>query len=398
MSSSGATNSDTFCSLAHFGLFNENPYKTLSSCCAIDTNNSQFANKKNYNLQDDTFEDWYNSEYQRYLRSALDNNIKLPECNTCWHKEETGFTSLRQVANNDITNDIQKNDTWLKLYFSKNNKPMIIHADIKLSNLCNYGCVMCGPHDSSKIYSKWIVDQSSEFVKDKLAIESNYFEKIHNDVIKPDYDFLRKILNFPLKVLSITGGEPLLDNKLIEILSTLDLAKQKKITLVFVTNGSIDLLKTYGRLKNFKSVTFVVSLESTGAIQNYIRKYSKWDYISKNINTALAHGIKIQIHTVIQALSLQNLHELVVWCKEHGIKQEVTTLVDPHYLSINILPQAIINESLAKLHKIGEIDLINYINKSYKDETVLYPKFLRYIKWYENDSDLKLVDILPNLQ
>jgi len=65
-------------------------------------------------------------------------------------------------------------------------------------------------------------------------------------------------------------------------------------------------------------------------------------------------------------------------------------------LSKNILNNNIINNSISKLEKIQpKEDWKKLLKNKYNKE--LHKEFLTWIKWYERNSKIKLINILPEL-
>ena len=360
------------------------------------------------------------SEYSQYLRQSLTNGIKLAECTSCWQKEQHGIYSLRQSLNDTVTNN-QGNtidNTWVKLFVKKHPTSQdyrIMSADVKLSNVCNFSCAMCSPHDSSKIYDQWHRESDNKFVKKQLSVDSNYFKTIaQNYQTQRGYQHLVDLLKQPLTHLKLLGGEPLLDKALFEILSNQPIEKKSKIHLHFVTNGSLSLVNAVEQLKDYKSISFSVSLEGTGCMQDYARTGSNWDTVEKNILSATKQGIQLSVHHTLQAITVLKLSDLLSWCSKHRISISFGIVNNPDYLSISILPEYIREQALKNLDDIRDINLLSVENNE-NNITVLsvdnikniihnqpnnsdkYPEFLEYISWYERNLPTKLADICPLL-
>jgi sulfatase maturation enzyme AslB (radical SAM superfamily) len=268
---------------------------------------------------------------------------------------------------------------------------------------------MCGPHDSSKIYNEWKSDQASRFVQEKLQKYPNYFEDIvTNYQTRRGYQHLSDILEHPIKHLKVLGGEPLLDKELFRILQQQPLTKKSQIHIHMVTNGSQDIVAAVDRLKDYKSVSFTISLEGVGNFQDYVRTGSHWPTIEKNILDAKNNNILINIHYTLQALTVLNLFELLLWCQYNQIKMSFGVLENPDYLSISVLPVDIRQIAINNLSKISNIDIINSFDNiplsvnNIKELITQFPlysekytKFLEYISWFERNSSAKLQHLQP---
>jgi organic radical activating enzyme len=276
---------------------------------------------------------------------------------------------------------------------------------------------MCNPHDSSIIFTKWHKEKENIFVKEEIKKNKNYFNEIKNKNHKKySYDILFEILKHPIKHLKFLGGEPLLEKKLLTILSNINNNKKSAISLHFVTNGSIDITEIIKKYNlNFKSVSATVSLEGIEDIQEWARKGAKWENIKKNIILAKKNRIQISIHHTIQLSTILRLNKLLDWCCEEKLPITFGCLNTPSYLSVKHLPTNLKNNIIDILSRY-KLNLVKSINSYYyenetsagnltnflkeqlenKNENEIN-KFYKFIEWYEKDSKLKLKNIIPEL-
>jgi molybdenum cofactor biosynthesis enzyme MoaA len=396
-------NSKTFCSAPWFQvrLDWDGHYRP---CCEFNENLSNFQGNTKFSSENFSIEQWMSGEYSQYLREQLSNGVKLAECQSCWNKEKYGFKSLRNVVNDTTTKNHGDSidNTWVASYLKtlKNySEYYLISADIKLSNVCNFACIMCRPQDSSRIYDLWYKNQTNQFVQEQIKKDDKLFEKIIK-VYSNDrtYNRVKSIFDHPIKYLKFLGGEPLLDKNLLKMLNNIDPNKKSKITLHFVTNGSQSLTEFADQLKDFANVTFTVSLESVGEMQDYARKGSNWAEIEKNISDAKKQGIHISISTVVQAVTLLRIDQLLTWAQKNDLSISICPLENFEFLGMSVLPAAIRQKTINKLNLLDNnleskklIDLIE--SHPYHQEK--YQKFLEYISWYEKDSATKLKDLEP---
>jgi hypothetical protein len=384
-------------------------------CCVMKEKDTDFTGRTQYSIKDTTVDQWMRSDYIQYLKKQLSNGVELAECNDCWKKEKNNVKSIRQQVNDTVTRNQDKNldNTWVKLFVDRTPNYQdyrLISADVKLSNVCNFSCAMCGPKNSSKIYDNWKSNTDNQFVQEQLQQEPKFFETIiENYQTKRGYQHLKDILTQPIRNLKVLGGEPLLDKELFRVLQNQTIDKKSQIHLDIVTNGSLDLVEATNRLADYESVSFTISLEGVGAIQDYVREGSHWPAIEKNILNAKRHGIFVNIHHTMQALTILDLPTLLSWCYNNQISISFGVLEYPDYLSISVLSKSFRSLIIDNLSKINNINIINSADNSdllsvnsiieliqtlpiYSEK---YPKFLEYIKWYERDFPQKLQDIQP---
>lgn len=388
-------NQSTFCSAPWFQLRLDWDGK-YRPCCLLKEKQSKFTGRTDYSIHDTTVDEWMSSEYSQYLRKELTTGTRLPECDSCWRSEDAKVQSLRQITNNTVTKNNGENleKTWIGSYIKpleKYQSYYLIVADVKLSNVCNFSCAMCNPQNSSKIYDRWNADQSSKFVLEQIP--THFADVVKNYQTMRGYQHLRSILDQPIRHLKVLGGEPLIDKTLFQILQDVPSEKKSQINLHFVTNGSQDLVLAAEKLSGYCSVSFGISLEGIGKIQDYTRNGSDWSIIESNVLSAKEKGITISIHHLLQALTILKLTELINWCNDNQLEISYGVLFEPDYLSIAVLPpkiRQIINDNITDNNVKKLINKLPIMPEKYS-------KFLEYIDWYEKDFAIKLKDICPEI-
>lgn len=336
----------TFCAAPWFQIRNDND-GSYRVCCNIDHSKSSYTDNKHFAWPEQQFGEFFNSGYVHYLRQHLTNGVRLPECGTCWKAESLGQTSLRQTVNNSCTRNHghELTKTWIGPFMKHHkdfNNDLVVSADIKLTNMCNFSCVMCNSNSSSQIYAQWKRDANHEAVRLRLGKDAkSRLDKTKNIFIqKSNYELLTELLTLQPKNLKILGGEPLLDEQCLDILSAVPASQQQDTALCFTTNGSQDLGKTYRRLSGYLSVDFVVSLDGIGPVQDYIRKGSDWEQIEKNIDQFLAdYPGHLSVHHTSQALNVHVLPDLMRWCQARNVRSSIFFLSEPGFMGYTAIPE-----------------------------------------------------------
>ena len=397
-------NKQTFCAAPWFSMRNENSGQ-YRVCCYHKGNLTEFIGRSEFD-SNDSMDSWLNSDYMQYLRQQLDQGHRVPECRKCWDREDVGLTSLREHTNDMISNRLERDldQTWVPLYFKNKNNyrvDLLVAADVKINNLCNFSCAMCNAAESSLIYNKWHKQQSNEFVLDYTQSKPDYFNQIKDAyMVKNGMQMIEEVLAQPIKYLKILGGEPLLNSKLIDRLIKIPDQHKSQLNLTFITNGSVDLVNISKQLTGFKSVYYVVSLEATGLLQDYVRRGSDWTIIEQNIDNFLSYAktasdnFVVECHSTIQALSISGYADLKKWCQVRGIRHSIFVLEDPVYLSLAVLPDQLRLDTITKIEQLdldNDVAALLLILKETVYNTDWAEKFIRFIKWY--DPNLELLDI-----
>jgi organic radical activating enzyme len=397
-------NPNTFCGATWFQVRNRQDM-TKTVCCLVD-----------YLTEDPGTEELTPIEYLNTpkmvtMREQMAKGIKVPQCQECWKHEQHGDQSYRQQINKFLEGP------WLDAYFKHKedyNTDLVVMSDIKVGNTCNFACVMCNPQDSSMIYNHWVKNKQSPFVQDYLKQDNLYLDKAKASGYKQskyrEYVDSAVLSNKHIKLIKLLGGEPLLDEKLMQQLNDIPAERKNKIQLQVVTNGSLSLVKRSKQLEDFMRVKYCVSLEGIGEAQDYARLGSNWKTLEPNLLEQLAYNkASLTIMTCLQATTFTRLPELLKWTKKHKIPFAISGLEHPNYLTINAVPDQLKQEVLAKINTVGNYyvdneaenialdikSLIDFIADS-KYNKDMHKKFVDYLKFYEKGRSMKkFIDVFP---
>jgi len=402
-------NKKTFCVAPWFQIRNQNDMSKRVCCAISDKITKHIPSQSISSLE------YLNSAPILELKKNLANGIKSEHCNDCWDKENNNIQSLRQSLNQLFT--FQKDPdsaNWMDMYFNKKNNfnsDIILSADIKVGNTCNYACVMCIPADSSLIYANWMANLDHPIVQSALAKDPDYLQRAKSFSFKNEkyIGYLTDILenNKHIRFLKFLGGEPFLDKFLIAKLRELPNSIKNKLSLFFVTNASKDFSDIIDSLGNFKYIQCTVSLEGIGEVQEWARYGSNWQEVEQNVLKAVNNPkIDIAVLYTFQTATVLGFRDLATWCRNNNIKLENNIVDTPACLSIKTLPDEIRKKLLVDI--VNNKNIIDDTETRYEDLLVrvndkdydpsLRDDFFAYIEWYETNKNIKkLKNIFPEL-
>lgn len=270
---------------------------------------------------------WSGDEYSK-LRTDLLDNIVRDECSAC------------DVPADSFSYKKFKNNTYkhFKQDITTSHLPRVVHLTLK--NTCNFACRMCHPSSSSKLH--------------ELSKKSVFLHKFYQANIDNKFD-IKSIAGMfgNLQILTITGGEPLIDEDCIEVLSLAEQESANFKSLTLSSNLSVIHPKIFNALQNTKaSVNINVSIDGPIKVHEYIRYGCDWKTIAKNLQKLKSICYGIGVNTTISAMNVGYLHELIEDLqeleRETGIKFThimPTPVLEPHLHAGN-LP-----EHIKKLYK-----------------------------------------------
>lgn len=220
-----------------------------------------------FNLNQHHLNDVFESmDYKKFIASFLQDR-RDSKCNTCWSSDDAGSISNRVKFTEWFSGSSMAQQNYLldrKLSF----------LEIKVGNICNLKCRICGPHNSSLAGREaYAIDGQQE---DLDHIEKSKW--INLDSIWNDLSHLQ------LTSIHIMGGEPLLDRTHIKLLEELvTQGKSREISLWYNTNGTLYPTAFFEIWKNFKSVLLSVSIDDIGPRFEYQRFPAKWSKVERNL-------------------------------------------------------------------------------------------------------------------
>jgi len=250
----------------------------------------------------------------------------------------------------------------------------------------------------------------------KLLVENNAlgFEKSNQrdyELSKDDHSKITNLANHDLKIVTLMGGEPLINKEIINFLKLLiKNGKSQSILLHITTNGTKcddDILNI---LRKFKHLRLMISAEGIGKCNEYLRFPSKWENIKNNIvQFKKLSNAYIYINTVVQNLNILYVHQLVELAYENNFFIKFEKIRKPYYLDIFNLPKHLLQEAHRRLSKIEKKKLVHTENvreiiatlgkglMSHKLNKEHYRDFVDMIKKRDNYRKIHIKDYIPEL-
>jgi len=258
---------------------------------------------ENKNLPDSLHIDnpnWFDHEFLQKIRERNRNNKPVFECSKCYTDEL--FDRYRDLIKDPTEAENLKYSLRiekLKVYQQKDNKEFtppdsasLRSLDIALSNVCNNKCRMCGP----ELSTYWYPDAQ------KLGIPFNR-GVIDNTEFLQNSDFSQL---FDLK---IVGGEPMLEQEKLKIL--LGKCNRSQLEIQIITNCTVRPdQELEDLLKECRNVTFSLSIDAYGKLNEYLRKGSHWTTTVDNIEYYTKTYPYVEIYSVINFYNANLLAEL----------------------------------------------------------------------------------------
>lgn len=232
---------------------------------------------------------FWNSDEVKQLRQEIIDG-KIPEtCKDC-----------KSVRHGLVTSEVAPTEVEVPLNFE--------HLYIARSNKCEYACDMCS------------------------ATVSHTYDKIHNEgrigIIENNFDLTPYLSG--TRHAAISGGNPVLDRKLLDIIKQFDVEKMERI--IITSNGSVFPKPFLDALKRFKcEIGLIFSIDGPKEFNEKVRRGAKQERIYSTINKTLAavkdhDNITVAVEYTFTSKSVHHyvdLYDEMLFCIEREYLDDV---------------------------------------------------------------------------
>ena len=321
----------TFCSLPWINISTD-VNGSLRPCCKFaqpsPLNEYQLPNMKEGPLN----ELWNDVRYQN-LRQAFLDGKQPKECQSCWDEEAAGIPSFRLQFAKD--KKISSNNTQFSAIATTGPLAM----DLKLNNVCNLKCRICGPQASSTFLKEYQEQYNIKFDDSAYWLSNKILGSANEDVIK---EWAKDLIH-----LEITGGEPMASPENIKILELIiKSGRANEVNILLNTNGTLYNKKFLDLILHFKEVTLCLSIDDIGPRLEYQRYPTEWLTIQENLVKFIELrdsnlNLSLTLCPTVSAFNVYYLQEYVNWTKQIGVYTYYNILHYPPSHSIKNLPNDI---------------------------------------------------------
>ena len=373
------------------------PVGTTRPCCLANDEITKPDGSK-YSLKENTLEDIYHSVYMQDLRADFLAGNKPKTCQKCWDEEDAGRTSKR------MNSRIRLKEYYDQVDWQNTNPNQLWFIDLKLGNICNLKCRICGSWSSSK------------WAKEEMDYHPGIDRKTHSA-----FTFLKdgawpresdafweniKTLLPNIKYLEFTGGEPFLIEQHFEFLRyAVETGDSKHIEIHYNTNGTV-FPASYKLWSEFKHVEVAFSIDNTNERFEYERYGAKWAEVINNIqkfNKLKSHCFSTQICTTMNIQNVYYLPEICQWIETQEFDHIYFNMLhDPWYMNISNMTQHAQQLVISRLnsatftpkHKVEVIKIIKFIENGRGDTG---EEFLRHMKQTDAYRKQSFLDTHPDI-
>jgi MoaA/NifB/PqqE/SkfB family radical SAM enzyme len=327
------------------------PMGTARPCCLAHEEITDDGGNK-FSLRDTTLQTIYRSDYMQSLRQQFRRGEKPATCNRCWEEEAAGRDSKR------IHSRVRLKELYQQVDWHNDTPDQLWFIDLKLGNICNLKCRICGSWSSSK----WATEEMAYLpagVDKKSHIAYTWLKAGSWPEESPDFWANLKALLPNIKYFEFTGGEPWLIEEHWDLLRyAVETGDSRHIDIHYNTNATVDPYSTDKSWlwNEFGRVDIAFSIDNVDKRFEYERFGAEWDQANKIIDdTHFAKdvdtpNITTQLCFTINIQNVYYLDELLDWADTKGFGSIYFNMLhSPNHMSIQYMTPTARELVLSKL-------------------------------------------------
>jgi organic radical activating enzyme len=327
---------DKFCVLPWISI-EASPIGTVRPCCLADDEILDNEGNK-FELSTANFADIQNSNHMQGLRKQFLAGQRPQTCRKCWNEERGGRTSKRMHTLNRLKHTIADTE-WTA------DAKSLMFLDLKLGNICNLKCRICGSWSSSQYATEEINQLPREEQKSSHAYQmlragawprenAQFWQQI--DSVLTD-----------IRYIEFTGGEPFMIDEHFDMLQGIvDRGIAHQVEIHYNTNGTQYPARGEKIWRHFKTVEIAFSIDDVGARFEYQRSNANWLEVCANLDRfrdlKLCHkNIVLQICATVNVFNVRYLDQVARWIDQNKESFNFVywnIMHDAWYFSIATLP------------------------------------------------------------
>jgi len=325
---------DKFCVLPWVSL-EASPIGTVRPCCLADDELLDDSGQK-FSLLSADFASIQNSTSMRSLREQFLKGEQPQTCRKCWNEERAGRTSKR-MHTLDRMKHMGISGEW-----TADAKPLMF-LDLKLGNICNLKCRICGSWSSSQYASEEIAQLPPE--EKKLSFAYQMLKQgawpQENTSFWNEIDHVLEDIRY----IEFTGGEPFMIREHFAMLQGIvDRGIAHNVEIHYNTNGTQYPEHAIDIWKHFKAVEIAVSIDDLGERFEYQRSNAVWAEVVHNVERFRAlraeySNIQLQCCTTVNIFNIRYIDQLANWLATQDFDYVYWNMMhDVWFFSISTLP------------------------------------------------------------
>jgi hypothetical protein len=270
------------------------------------------------------------------LREQFLQGQQPKTCRKCWNEEDAGRTSKR-MHTLDRLKHMGIDTDW-----TAHAKPLMF-LDLKLGNICNLKCRICGSWSSSQFATEEL-----SFLPREEQKQSFHYQMLRAGAWPRDnknfWQEIDSILS-QIKYIEFTGGEPFMIQEHFDMLQGMvDRGIAGNVEIHYNTNGTQFPDQAPSIWKHFKTVDIAISIDDVGSRFEYQRTNASWPKVVDNLDRFRAlrtqmPNLQLQCCSTVNIFNVCYLEDTALWISLQDFDFVYWNIMhDAWYFSVAALP------------------------------------------------------------
>ena len=313
------------------------PIGSVRPCCLAEDEIADDAGEK-FDLNSADLAAVQDSGYMQRLRQDFLDGKRPRTCRKCWNEERAGRTSKRMYTLDRLKHMIQ-DEEWTSA-----SKPLRF-LDLKLGNICNLKCRICGSWSSST----FAAEELQYLGRDEDKKKTFHYQMLRrgawpreNPSFWSEIDRVIDHINY----MEFTGGEPFMIQEHFDLLQRMvDRGIAGQIEIHYNTNGTQWPQGAEDIWRHFKLVEIAFSIDDIGPRFEYQRTNADWSMVNghldlfRDMRNRLGN-IELQVCSTVNVFNVMYLEELAQWIDQQAFDMVYWNMMhEAYYFSIGTLPE-----------------------------------------------------------
>jgi len=327
---------EKFCVLPWVSL-ETSPVGTVRPCCLADNEIVDNAGEK-FNLATASFSGIQNSDSMRQLRQEFIDGRQPQTCRKCWREERAGRTSKRMHTLDRLKHMLPDQD-W-----TADAKPLMF-LDLKLGNICNLKCRICGSWSSSTFATEELANLSPD--EDRKT--NHHYQMLRQGAWPREnqlfWNEIDQVVD-QIQYIEFTGGEPFMIQEHFDMLQGIvDRGIADRVEIHYNTNGTQWPAGAEAVWQHFKTVEIAFSIDDVGSRFEYQRSNAVWAEVCDNIKRfkelkSRHSNIQLQVCSTVNVFNVYYLEDVADWISDQKFDFVYWNMMhEAYYFSISTLPE-----------------------------------------------------------
>ena len=372
---------DKFCVLPWISL-ETSTVGAVRPCCLAEEEITDDQGEK-FDLRQADLDQVQHSKYMQNLRQQFLAGEQPDTCRKCWQEERSGRVSKRMNATKRLLGTAEQTT------FTADPGPLRF-LDLKLGNLCNLKCRICGPWASSSA----AVDELQQLNLNPRRQHYLYGMLQQGNWPQDNPGFWQQIQRLldQIRYLEFSGGEPFMIMRHFDLLEKIiDHGRADQVEIHYNTNGTQFPSRGPEIWKRFRKVEIAFSIDDVQHRFEYQRSNAKWDQVCNTLDQFRQlrrdhSNIKLQSCSTVNVFNVMYLPQLANWLDQQSFDYIYWNMLHvPSNLSIAGLPE--------KAKQVASAEL-NSATASDQHQT----EFARIINFMQQGQSLDAMELLQKIQ